>query len=231
MISPKIDAALEKTKARMNSRPRILLADDHTMLLDAFQRLLEPRCEIVGTACDGRALIDLAANTRPDVIVLDIAMPGLNGIDACAQLRRKMPGIRLVFLTVNEDPDIAAEAINLGASGYLLKSSAPVELFTAIEQALAGKTYITPLVTKGMPLGVFLGQAVKPGVEKLTERQREVLQLLAEGRAMKEVADLLHVSARTVAFHKYTIMEHLGLKTSAELVQYALEHGMLKKRS
>jgi DNA-binding NarL/FixJ family response regulator len=231
MISPKIDAALEKTKARMNSRPRILLADDHTMLLDAFQRLLEPRCEIVGTACDGRALIDLAANTRPDVIVLDIAMPGLNGIDACAQLRRKMPGIRLVFLTVNEDPDIAAEAINLGASGYLLKSSASVELFTAIEQALAGKTYITPLVTKGMPLGVFLGQAVKPGVEKLTERQREVLQLLAEGRAMKEVADLLHVSARTVAFHKYTIMEHLGLKTSAELVQYALEHGMLKKRS
>jgi DNA-binding NarL/FixJ family response regulator len=214
----------------MKRRPRILLADDHTMLLDAFRRLLEPRCEIVGTACDGRALIDLAASTRPDVIVLDIAMPGLNGIDACAQLRRKMPGIRLVFLTVNEDPDIAAEAIRLGASGYLLKSSASAELFTAIEQALAGKTYITPLVTKGVPLGVFLYQAVKPGVEKLTERQREVLQLLAEGRAMKEVADLLHVSARTVAFHKYTIMEHLGLKTSAELVQYALEHGMLKKR-
>jgi len=201
------------------------------MLLDAFRRLLEPRCEIVGTACDGRALIDLAANTRPDVIVLDISMPGLNGMDACAQLRRKMPGIRLVFITVNEDPDVAAEAINLGASGYLLKSSASAELFTAIEQALADKTYITPLVTKGLPLGVFLGQAVKPGVEKLTERQREVLQLLAEGRAMKEVADLLHVSARTVAFHKYTIMEHLGLKTSAELVQYALEHGMLKKRS
>ena len=178
----------------------------------------------------GRALIDLAANTRPDVIVLDISMPGLNGMDACTQLRRKMPGIRLVFLTVNEDPDIAAEAIRLGASGYLLKSSASAELFTAIEQALAGKTYITPLVTKGLPLGVFLGQAVKPGVEKLTERQREVLQLLAEGRAMKEIADLLHVSARTVAFHKYTIMEHLGLKTSAELVQYALEHGMLKKQ-
>ena len=222
---------LEKTTAPMKRRPRILLADDHTMLLDAFQRLLEPRCEIVGTAGDGRALIDLAASTRPDVIVLDIAMPGLNGIDACAQLSRKMPGIRLVFLTVNEDPDIAAEAIRLGASGYLLKSSASAELFTAIEQALAGKTYITPLVTKGLPLGVFLGQAVKPGVEKLTERQREVLQLLAEGRAMKEVADLLHVSTRTVAFHKYTIMEHLSLKTSAELVQYALERGMLKKRN
>jgi len=215
----------------MTRRPRILLADDHTMLLDAFQRLLEPRCRIVGTACDGRTLIDLAAGTQPDVIVLDISMPGLNGMDACAQLRRKMPGMKFVFLTVNEDPDIAAEAISLGASGYLLKSSASAELFTAIEQALAGKTYVTPLVTKGVPLGVFLRQAVKPGVEKLTERQREVLQLLAEGRAMKEIADLLNVTARTVAFHKYTIMEHLGLKTSAELVQYALEHGMLKKRS
>jgi DNA-binding NarL/FixJ family response regulator len=214
----------------MNIRPRILLADDHTMLLDAFRRLLEPRYEIVGTACNGRALIDLAASTQADVIVLDISMPGLNGMDACAQLRRKMPDVKLVFLTVNEDPDIATEAISLGASGYLLKSSASAELFTAIEQALAGKTYITPLVTKGVPLGVFLRQAVKPGEEKLTARQREVLQLLAEGRAMKEIADLLHVTTRTVAFHKYTIMEHLGLKTSFELVQYALEHGMLKKR-
>jgi DNA-binding NarL/FixJ family response regulator len=226
MISPRGDA-LEKTTAPMKRRPRVLLADDHTMLLDAFRRLLEPRCEIVGTACDGRALVDLAASTRPDVIVLDISMPRLNGMDACAQLRRKIAGMKFVFLTVNEDPDIAAEAISLGASGYLLKSSASVELFTAIEQALAGKTYITPLVTKGVPLDVFLRWATKPSVEKLTARQREVLQLLAEGRAMKEVADLLHVTARTVAFHKYTIMEHLGVKTSAELVQYALEHGML----
>jgi len=228
MISPKGDAALEKTTNPMKLRPRILLADDHTMLLDAFQRLLEPRCEIVGTACDGRALIDLAPSTRPDVIVLDISMPGLNGMDACAQLHRKMPDVKFVFLTVNEDPDIAAEAIRLGASGYLLKSSAAAELFTAIEQALEDKTYITPLVTKGVPLDAFLCQAVKP--KKLTARQREVLQLLAEGRAMKEIADFLHVTARTVAFHKYTIMEHLGLKTSAELVQYALEHGMLKER-
>ncbi len=121
-------------------------------------------------------------------------------------------------------------AIGLGASGYLLKNSASGELFTAIERALAGKIYVTPLVTKGVPLGVFLRRAAKPAAEKLTVRQREVLQLLAEGRAMKEVADLLQVSARTVAFHKYTIMEQLGMKTSAELVQYALEHGMLKKR-
>ena len=141
-----------------------------------------------------------------------------------------MPGARFIFLTVNEDPDIAAEAIGLGASAYLLKNSASGELFTAIELALAGKTYVTPLVTKGVPLGVFLRRATKPGAEKLTVRQREVLQLLAEGRAMKEVADLLQVSPRTVAFHKYTIMEQLGVKTSAELVQYALEHGMLKRR-
>jgi DNA-binding NarL/FixJ family response regulator len=215
----------------MNRRPRVLLADDHTMLLDAFRRLLEPQCKIVGTAVDGRALVDLAANTRPEVIVLDISMPRLNGMEACAQLRRKMPELRLIFLTVNEDPDIAAEAIRLGASGYLLKSSASGELFTAIEQALAGKIYITPLIIKGVPLDVFLRKATKPGVEKLTVRQREVLQLLAEGRLMKEIADLLNVSPRTVVFHKYTIMKHLGVKTSAELVQYALEHGMLKKHS
>jgi DNA-binding NarL/FixJ family response regulator len=213
----------------MKRRPRVLLADDHTMLLEAFRRLLEPRCEIVGTACDGHALLELAARTRPDVIVLDISMPRLNGMDACAQLRRKMPDMRLVFLTVNEDPDLATEAIRLGASGYLLKSSASGELFTAIEQALAGKTYITPLVTKGVPLGVFLSRTAKQGLEELTARQREVLQLLAEGRAMKEIADLLSVTARTVAFHKYTIMGHLGAKTTAELVQYAVEHGMLKK--
>ena len=213
----------------MNRRPRVLLADDHTMLLDAFRRLLEPGCEIVGTAGDGRALVDLATNTRPDVIVLDISMPRLNGVDACAQLRRKMPELRLIFLTVNEDPDIAAEAIGLGASGYLLKSSASGELFTAIEQALAGKVYVTPLITKRVPLEAFLRKATKPGVEKLTVRQREVLQLLAEGRLMKEIADLLHVTVRTVVFHKYTIMKHLAVKTSAELVQYALEHGMLKK--
>ena len=156
-------------------------------------------------------------------------MPRLNGIDSGAQLRRRMPSVKLVFLTVNEDPDIAAEAIRLGASGYLLKNSASGELLTAIERALAGQTYITPLVTKGVPLGVFLRRTTKPVTEKLTMRQREVLQLLAEGRAMKEVADLLAVSPRTVAFHKYTIMEQLGVKTSAELVQYALEHGMLKK--
>jgi DNA-binding NarL/FixJ family response regulator len=215
----------------MKHRPTILLADDHTMLLDAFRRLLEPRCEIVGTARDGRALLELATRTRPEIVILDVSMPLLNGIDACAQLRRSMPEMKFIFLTVNEDPDLAAEAIGLGASGYLLKSSATGELFTAIEHALADRTYITPLVTKGIPLAAFLRQAAKPGAEKLTARQREILQLLAEGRAMKEVADLVNVTKRTVAFHKYTIMEELGFKTNAELVQYAVEHGLLRKRA
>ena len=208
----------------MNHRPRILLADDHTMLLDAFRRLLESQCEIVGTASNGRALIELALKTNPEVIVLDISMPELNGMDACAQLRRMLPDVKFVFLTVNEDPDVAAEAIGLGASAFLLKSSASAELTLAIESALAGRTYITPLITKGRPLGVFLREAAKPGTEKLSARQREVLQLLAEGKAMKEAAKILNVTPRTIAFHKYSIMAQLGLKTGAELVQYAVKH-------
>ena len=211
----------------MNRRPRVLLADDHTMLLDAFQRVLEPACEVVGSVADGRALLEAAPKLKPDVIVLDIAMPRLNGLDACRQLKQTMPETKLVFLTANEDPDFAVEAFRMGAAAYLLKNSASSELFTAIQHAFAGKIYITPLVTKGLPVGVFLSRDVKASGEKLTARQREVLQLLAEGRPMKEVADLLGLTPRTVAFHKYTIMEQLGLKTSAELVQYAVEHRLV----
>jgi len=215
----------------MPPRPRILLADDHAMLLDAFRRLLESQFEVVGTATDGRALIELAVATKPEVIVLDISMPCLNGMDACAQLRRKLPEVKFVFLTVNEDPDVAAEAIRLGASGFLLKSSASAELTLAIECALSGRTYITPLITKGKPLGVFLGEANVPAAEKLTPRQREVLQLLAEGKLMKEAADILKLTPRTIAFHKYAIMEQLGLRTSAELVQYAVEHRLVTSKT
>ena len=217
--------------ASVNHRPRVLLADDHTMLLDAFQRLLETECEIVGTASDGRALIELAIKTKPEVIILDIAMPRLNGIEAAAQLRRKLPEVKIIFLTVNQDPDVAAEAIRLGASAFLLKSSASAELISAITLALAGKTYITPLITKGKPLGVFLGEAIRPTAEKLTARQREVLQLLAEGKQMKEAAAILKLTPRTIAFHKYEIMEQLGLQTGAELVQYAVEHRIVSPRA
>jgi DNA-binding NarL/FixJ family response regulator len=214
----------------MNHRPRILLADDHTMLLDAFRRLLEAQCEIAGTASNGRALIELALKTNPEIIVLDIAMPELTGMDACAQLRRKLPDVRFIFLTVSEEPDLAAEAIRMGASAFLLKSSASAELTLAIEHALAGRTYITPLITKGTPLDVFLREAIKPATEPLTSRQREVLQLLAEGKSMKEAADILNVTPRTIAFHKYSIMARLGLETGAELVQYAVKHGLVTPR-
>jgi DNA-binding NarL/FixJ family response regulator len=207
-------------------RPRILLADDHTMLLAAFQQLLSPTCDVVGTVSNGRALLEAGLKLKPDVIVLDISMPMLNGIEACRQLQPKLPDTRWVFLTVNEDPDLVVETFRLGASGFLLKSSAASELFTAIQMALAGRRYVTPLLTKSQPLGVFLSRDPNPHDDKLTARQREVLQLLAEGRQMKEVADILKVSPRTVAFHKYTMMERLGVKTSAELVQYAVKHGL-----
>jgi DNA-binding NarL/FixJ family response regulator len=210
---------------------RLLLADDHTMLLDAFRRLLEPAFEVVGTAADGRTLLELALTTHPDAVILDISMPRLNGIEVAAQLRRRLPDVKVVFLTVNEDPDMAAEAIRLGASAFLLKSSASAELITAIEFALAGKTYVTPLITKGRPLNVFLNESAKPAANKLTARQREVLQLLAEGHSMKEAGELLKLTARTVAFHKYTMMEALGLKTGAELVQYAVEHRIVSPRA
>ena len=215
----------------MKRRPRILLADDHAMVLEAFRRLLEPRCEIVGVARTGRTLLELAATTEPEIIILDVAMPRLNGLDACVRLRRKKPEVKCIFLTVNEDPDFAAAAIRIGASGYVLKSSTPGELFTAIECALAGKIYITPLIRKGASLKAFLGRPGKPATRRLTARQCEVLQCLSEGRAMKEIAGQLHITARTVAFHKYTIMEQLRLKNNAELVRYAVEHGLLRKRS
>jgi DNA-binding NarL/FixJ family response regulator len=214
----------------MNRRPRVLLADDHAMLLDAFRRLLESQCEIVGTASNGRALIELAPKADPDIIVLDISMPELNGMDACAQLRRELPDVKFIFLTVNEDPDLAAEAIRLGASAFLLKACASAELNLAIESALAGRTYITPLLTKGRPLGVFLREAAKPADEKMSARQREVLQLLAEGKTMQEAADILKIARRTVEFHKYAIMAKLGLTTSAELVQYAVRHNLVTPR-
>ena len=213
----------------MKHRPRILLADDHTVLLEGFRRLLEPQCEVVGVATDGRVLLELAASTQPEIIILDVAMPRLNGMDACAQLRRGIPKAKLIFLTAQEDPDLAREAIRLGASGYLVKSGAVGELFTAIDRALADKTYITPSVTGGLSTAVFLKQASSPVAEKLSARQREVLQLLAEGRPMKEIAEIIQVTARTVAFHKYSIMELLGLKTNTELVQYAIDYGMLRK--
>ena len=152
----------------MNPRPRILLADDHTILLAAFEQLLSPACEVVGTVTDGRKLLEAAPRLKPDLIVLDISMPLLSGIEACRHLQPKLPDTRWIFLTVNEDPDIAAEALRLGASGFLLKSSAASELFSAIQMAMEGRRYVTPLLTKGEPLGVFLSRTHPPESDKLT---------------------------------------------------------------
>jgi DNA-binding NarL/FixJ family response regulator len=202
-------------------RPRVLLADDHALLLAAFEKLLADHCEVVGVVSDGRALVDAAERLRPDVIVLDIAMPLLNGLDAGRQIKQKLREVRLVFLTMNEDPALAAEAFRAGASAYLLKRSAASELRTALDEVMRGRSYVTPLVTGGM-VEALLDHGKGPQPVELTPRQREVLQLLAEGRSMKEVATVLNLAPRTVAFHKYEMMKQLGITSTAELIQYAV---------
>ena len=203
--------------------PRVLLADDHTLLLGAFEKLLAPECEIVGTASDGRSLIVEAQRLKPDVVVLDIGMPLLNGLDAGRQIKQLQKSIRLVFVTMNEDSDLAAEAFRAGASAYLLKRSAASELLVAIREVMKGRSYVTPLITQGL-VGSFLDAAKQKPSHDLTPRQREVLQLLAEGHSMKQVGALLNVTARTVAFHKYRMMEQLNIRSSAELIQFAIRH-------
>ena len=209
------------------SRTRVLLADDQAMLRAAFASLLQPTFDVVGTVADGRHLLDEAPRLRPDVIVADISMPRLNGLDALQQLQSRLPETKWVFVTVHEDPDLAVEAFRLGASGYLLKHSAAEELFAAIRTALQGGRHLTPLIGRGAALSSFLA-AARPARAELTSRQREVLQLLAEGRTMKEVADILGVSTRTVAFHKYEVMRRLDVKSTAELVQQAIRLGLIR---
>ena len=203
--------------------PRVLLADDHALLLGAFEKLLEEECDIVGQVSDGRALVEAAERLKPDLIVLDISMPLLNGLEAGRQIKQKLRHVKLVFLTMNEDPDLAAEAFRSGASAYLLKRSAASELVTAIREAMQGRSYVTPLITEGLVGSLLRTDEHKPRHD-LTPRQREVLQLLAEGRSMKEVASVLNLTPRTVAFHKYRMMEQLNVKSTAELIQYAVKH-------
>jgi DNA-binding NarL/FixJ family response regulator len=204
--------------------PRVILADDHTILVEAFRKLLEPACEVVATVADGHALLEVALRFKPDVIVLDIAMPLLNGLDAGRQVKELVPGVKLIFLTMNEDPDLAVEAIRMGASGYLLKKSAASELFKAIQTALRGKSYVTPQIARGMETSFIRDPEGNKHSQTLTPRQRQVVQLLAEGKSMKEAADVLKVATRTIAFHKYRIMEDLKLKTTADLIQFAMKN-------
>ena len=208
-------------------RPRIFLADDHALLLEAFSKLLESKYDIVGTATDGRKMLALVTKLKPDVVLMDIAMPNLNGFDAGEKLKKLLPEIKLVFLTVNEDPDMVTEAFRIGANGYLLKDSAASELFQAIDAVLASKNYVTPKITQGMISSFIKNPGGQKVHGKLTIRQREVLQLLAEGHTMKQVAANLNITPRTVAFHKYQIMEDLDIKTNSELIQYAIKHGLV----
>ncbi len=208
-------------------RTRVILADDHTLVLEALKNMLEPEFEVVGAFGDGRALVEAAPALKPDVIVLDIGMPTMNGLNAGQRLKQVIRNVKLIYLTMNRDPDIAGEAFRLGANGYLLKNSAVKELVTAIRQVVRGTTYVTPLMTEDV-VGSYLTHFKNlKSAAHLTLRQKEVLQLLAEGRSMKEAAFILHVSPRTVAFHKYAMMEQLHIKTSAELVQYAMSTQVL----
>ena len=208
-------------------RTRVVLADDHKLILDALKNLLAKEFEVVGTFADGHDLVEAAPALKPHVIVLDIGMPRLYGLSAGQRLKQLMPTVKLIYLTMNHDEDMAAEAFRLGANGYLLKSSGASELMEAIRVAVRGGSYVASAMTEGV-----IGSHVRhfknlKSTPNLTLRQKEVLQLLAEGRSMKEAAFILNVSPRTVAFHKYTMMEHLQIKSSAELVQYAVSNQLI----
>jgi len=209
-------------------RAKVLLADDHRIVAEGLRGLLEPDFELVGIVEDGRAMLDAVEKLKPDVVVADVSMPLLNGIEAVRQLKKKNKNIAVVMLTMHLDVTYAASAFEAGASGYVLKHSAPSELITAINSALKGRTYITPLLAGEL---LQFHKQKPPGesgaLAQLTSRQREVLQLLAEGRCVKEVASVLQISTRTVEFHKYSMMESLGLKSTAELVRFAVKHGLV----
>jgi len=210
-------------------RPKVLLADDHLLVAEALKSLLTPEFDLVGVVEDGRALIEAAGRLQPDVIVADVTMPHLNGIDALVHLRQSEDRTPVVFLTMHRDVTFARRALDAGASGFVLKHSASVELVAAIRAALQGKTYLTPQLA-GEVLEAMKEEPEKAGdpVASLTPRQREVLQLLAEGRSAKEIAASLGISARTVEFHKYQMMETLDLHTNAELIHFAIKHGLVE---
>jgi DNA-binding NarL/FixJ family response regulator len=206
---------------------RVLLADDHSIVLEGLRRVLEPGFEIVGEVADGRALVAAAGLLRPDIIVTDISMPLLNGIEAARQIRKTNRKVKIVFLSMHPDVTYMAEALHAGGSGYVLKSSAGVELLEAIREALSGGIYVTPSIDRGVARVQMERTSRRgDGPAELTPRQREVLQLLADGKSLKEVAAILKVSIKTVEFHKYRIMNKLGLHTNAEMTKYAVKLGV-----
>jgi DNA-binding NarL/FixJ family response regulator len=210
------------------SRPRVLLADDHRMVAEGLKSLLSEHFDLLGVVEDGRALIEAAKKHRPDVVVLDITMPHLNGLDAVGPLKKDNPQVKIVFLTMHQEVAYARRALEAGAAGFVLKHSAPAELVTAIRAALDGKTYLTPALAGDVLEALRQGKDAGADLEgHLTPRQREILQLLAEGRSAKEIAGTLGISSRTVEFHKYQMMESLHLHSSAELIHYAIKQGIV----
>ncbi len=210
------------------TRPRVILADDHTLVADGLRSLLEPHCELVDIVGDGRALLESAERLRPDVILLDISMPVLNGLEAAHRLKDLLPNSKVIFLTMHADLSYLKEAFRAGASGYLLKRSAASELTHAISEVMRGRRYVTPLLSSPELEASFAGPLLDPPAQlgDLTPRQREVVQLAAEGRTAKEIAGVLSISVKTVEFHKARIMERLGLQTTSDLVKYAIAHGI-----
>ena len=208
-------------------KPRILIADDHTLFAEGVRSLLEPEFQIAGIVEDGRTLINAVDSLKPDVVILDISMPLLNGLDAGRLLKKGRPRLKLVYVSVHDDPEYVTEAFRIGASAYVLKRSAGAELFNAIREAVNGRTYITPLVTREM-LESLLDRP-KGAHENLTLRQREVLQLVAEGRTLKEIAAILNVSVKTVEFHKTRIRKELGIGSRSGLTRYAIRHRLIPK--
>lgn len=209
-------------------RPRVLLADDHRMVAEGLKVLLSREFDVLEVVEDGRTLVEAAKRLRPEVVVADITMPQLNGIEALALLVKEIPGVNVILLTMHQEVAYARRALEAGARGYVLKHSAPAELITAVHAVLAGRSYVTPILAgKVLQVEQPGPKSAKDPAEQLTPRQREVLQLLAAGRSAKEIGNLLSISPRTVEFHKYQLMETLQLKHSAELVHFAIKHGIV----
>jgi len=208
-------------------KPRLLLADDHTILVEGLKALLAPEFDVVATAGDGRAVLEMAERHQPELILLDISMPGMNGIEAARRLKQSNPGAKLIILTMHGDLSFVSAAFEAGVSGYVLKQSAPTELLTALHDVDSGRRYVSSTIQErlGTETPAFLRRSKRLSPD-LTSRQREVLQLVAEGRARKEIAQILGVSVKTVEFHKQKITEKLGLHTDAALTAYAIRHGI-----
>jgi DNA-binding NarL/FixJ family response regulator len=209
-------------------QPRILIADDHTLVAEAFKTLLEPEYQVLRVVSDGRSLLEAAKELKPDLVLLDLGMPILNGLDAGRELKKLLPRTKLLIITMNEDPGVASKALRKWASGYLLKKSAGVELKKAVSEVLHGHTYVTPSIAQKL-VDEALHETRREHAKELTQRQCQVLQLLAEGHSMKEAAAILDIAVRTIAFHKYRIMGDFGLKTNADLVRFAIREHIISE--